>query len=154
MVLIFYSFKGFSDLDLDMHVFQIWMTFGLEDFQTTSKKSSRRLPESLLMESSLMSTFHNRSERFGFNQIVLIFHLDMYFVCFTDLRFIYMFFRYGLYFGRLMGSLLGSLLKYNALEDFQEVFQMTSKKSSRRLPGSLLMGSFFISSGVSACLCR
>ncbi|KAF2554005.1 hypothetical protein F2Q68_00035654 [Brassica cretica] len=28
-----------------------------------------------------MSPFHNRSERFGFNQMVLIFYLDMYFVC-------------------------------------------------------------------------
>ncbi|KAL0760542.1 hypothetical protein Bca101_076692 [Brassica carinata] len=42
-------------------------------------------------------------------------------------------FRSGSDFGRPMGSLLGSLLKYNALEDFQEVFQATSKKSSRRL---------------------
>ncbi|KAF3571941.1 hypothetical protein F2Q69_00058303 [Brassica cretica] len=30
-----------------------------------------------------------------------------------------------------------SRLKYNALDDFQEVFQTTSRKSSRRLPGSL-----------------
>ncbi|KAF2558618.1 hypothetical protein F2Q68_00014299 [Brassica cretica] len=37
MVLIFHSFK---DLDLDMQVFQIWKTSGLEDFQTTSRKSS------------------------------------------------------------------------------------------------------------------
>nr|VDD11771.1 unnamed protein product [Brassica oleracea] len=74
-----------------------------------------------------MPPFHNRSERFGF----------------TDLGLIYMFFRSGSDFGRPMGSLLGSFLKYNALEDFQEVFQTTSKKSSRkkssrRLPGSLL----------------
>ncbi|KAF2614653.1 hypothetical protein F2Q70_00009617 [Brassica cretica] len=147
MVLIFYSFKDLEDF---------WARRLPDDFQevfqTTSRKSSRRLPGSLVMESSPMSPFHNRSERFGFNQMVLIFHLDMYFVCFTDLGFIYMFFRYGSYFGRLMGSLLGSLLKYNALEDFQEVFQMTSKKSSRRLPGSLLMGSFFISSEVSLSL--
>ncbi|KAF3610791.1 hypothetical protein DY000_02045437 [Brassica cretica] len=52
-------------------------------------------------------------------------------ICFTDLSLIYMFFRSGSDFGRLMRSLLGSLLKYNALEDFQEVFQTTSKKSSR-----------------------
>ncbi|KAF2614123.1 hypothetical protein F2Q70_00013757 [Brassica cretica] len=38
MVLIFHSFKGFSDLDLDMQVFHIWKTSGLEDFQTTSRK--------------------------------------------------------------------------------------------------------------------
>ncbi|KAF2557352.1 hypothetical protein F2Q68_00013471 [Brassica cretica] len=115
-------------------VFQIWIWIcnfsDLEVFQTTSRKSSRRLPESLLTESSPMSPFHNRSERFGFNEMVLIFHLDMYFVCFTDLGLIYMFFRSGSDFGRLMGSLLGSLLKYNALEDFQEVFQTTSRKSS------------------------
>uniref|UniRef100_A0A0D3BG96 Uncharacterized protein n=1 Tax=Brassica oleracea var. oleracea TaxID=109376 RepID=A0A0D3BG96_BRAOL len=64
-----------------------------------------------------------------FNQMVLIFHLDIS----------------GSDFGRPMGS----LLKYNALEDFQddfkEVFQTTSKKSSRRLPGSLLTGSSSIS---------
>ncbi|KAF2591579.1 hypothetical protein F2Q70_00040502 [Brassica cretica] len=99
-----------------------------EVFQTTSRKSSRRLPESLLTESSPMSPFHNRSERFGF----------------SDLGLIYMFFRSGSDFGRPMGS----LLKYNALEDFQEVFQTTSKKSSRRLPRSLLTGSSCISSGV------
>ncbi|KAL0664678.1 hypothetical protein Bca4012_101516 [Brassica carinata] len=73
----------------------------------------------------------------GFNQKVLIFHLDMYFVCFTDLDLIYMFFRSRSDFGRLMESLLGSLLKYNALEDFLKVFQTTSRKSSRRLPESL-----------------
>ncbi|KAF3545471.1 hypothetical protein DY000_02003638 [Brassica cretica] len=104
-----------------LKVFQIWKTSGLEDFQTTSKKSSRGLPGSLLTESSPMSPFHNRSERFGFNQVVLIFHLD----------------KSGSDFGRPMGRLLGSLLKYNALEDFLEVFQMTSKKSSRRLRRSL-----------------
>ncbi|KAF2532608.1 hypothetical protein F2Q70_00030431 [Brassica cretica] len=65
MVLIFHSFKGFSDLDLDMQVFQIWKISGLEDFQTTFTKSSRRLPGSLLAESSPMSPFHNISERFG-----------------------------------------------------------------------------------------
>ncbi|WZZ43196.1 hypothetical protein YC2023_039455 [Brassica napus] len=32
---------------------------------------------------------------------------------------------------------MGSLLKYNALEDFQKVFQTTSRKSSRRLQRSL-----------------
>ncbi|WZZ73415.1 hypothetical protein YC2023_084785 [Brassica napus] len=57
--------------------------------------------------------------------MVLIFHLDIS----------------GSDFGRPMGS----LLKYNVLEDFQgslpddfkEVFQTTSKKSSRRLQRSL-----------------
>ena len=73
---------------------------------------------------------------------------------FSDLGLIYMFFKSGSDFRRLMGS----LLKYNALEDFQkvfqEVFQTTSKKSSRRLPGSLLTESSSISSGVLACPCR
>ncbi|KAF2547356.1 hypothetical protein F2Q70_00019201 [Brassica cretica] len=93
MVLIFHSFKGFSDLDL------------------ICRKSSRRLlgkssglPGSLLM----MSPFHNRSERFGF----------------SDLK-------------DFWDNLPVSRLKYNALHDFQEVFQATSRKSSRRLPGSL-----------------
>ncbi|KAF3513378.1 hypothetical protein F2Q69_00005036 [Brassica cretica] len=31
-----------------------------------------------------------------------------------------------------------SRLKYNALDNFQEVFQTTSRRSSRRLPGSVL----------------
>ncbi|KAF2606192.1 hypothetical protein F2Q68_00043423 [Brassica cretica] len=107
---------GFSDLDLDMQVFQIWKISWLEVFQATSRKSSRRIPGSLLTESSPMSPFHNRSERFGF----------------SDLGLIYMFFRSGSDFGRPMGSLLGSLLKYNALEEFQEVFETASKKSSRK----------------------
>uniref|UniRef100_A0A0D3CRI3 Uncharacterized protein n=1 Tax=Brassica oleracea var. oleracea TaxID=109376 RepID=A0A0D3CRI3_BRAOL len=47
MVLIFHLFKSFSDLDLDNQVFQIWKTSRLEDFQTISRKSSRRLPGSL-----------------------------------------------------------------------------------------------------------
>ncbi|KAF3497941.1 hypothetical protein DY000_02052694 [Brassica cretica] len=96
-----------------------------EVFQTTSRKTSRRLPGSLLTESSPMSPFHNISERFGkflcmiflhlvFNQMVLIFHLDMFFQIWIRKSF-----------------------NYNALEDFQEVFRTTYKKSSRRLPGSL-----------------
>ncbi|KAF2609219.1 hypothetical protein F2Q68_00045200 [Brassica cretica] len=108
MVLIFHSSKGFSDLDLDMQVFQIWKTSGLEDFQTTSWKSS----DGVLIRWFSSSTW----------------------ICFTDLGLIYMFFRFGSDFGRPMGSLLRNLLKYNALEDFQEVFQTTSKKSCRRLP--------------------
>ncbi|KAF2560961.1 hypothetical protein F2Q70_00017870 [Brassica cretica] len=93
-----------------------------EVFQTTSRKSSDVVFSHV--------SFHNRSERFGFNQMVLIFHLDMNFVCFTDLDLIYMFFRSGSDFGRPMGSLIESLLKYNVPDDFQEVFQATSRKSS------------------------
>nr|VDD62474.1 unnamed protein product [Brassica oleracea] len=85
--------------------------------------------------------------------MVLIFHSSK---GFTDLGLIYIFFRFGSDFGRPMGSLLRNLLKYNALDpdDFKEVLQTTSRKSSKRLPGSLLMGSSSISSGVQACLCR
>uniref|UniRef100_A0A0D2ZV49 Uncharacterized protein n=1 Tax=Brassica oleracea var. oleracea TaxID=109376 RepID=A0A0D2ZV49_BRAOL len=119
MVLIFHSFKGFSELE-DFWARRLPDDFQ-EVFQTTSRKSSRRLPGSLLTEFSPMSPFHNRSECFGF----------------SDLGLIYMFFRSGSNFGRLMGSLLGSLLKYNALELL-----------SRRLPGSLLTESSSISSGV------
>nr|VDD58376.1 unnamed protein product [Brassica oleracea] len=110
MVLIFHSFKSFSDLE-DFWARRLSDNFQESSGRLTSKSSSKRLPGSLLTESSPMSLFHNRSERF-------------------DLGLIYMFFRYGSDFGRLMGSLLGSLLKYNALEDFQEVFQTTSMKSS------------------------
>ncbi|KAF2588631.1 hypothetical protein F2Q70_00041411 [Brassica cretica] len=66
----------------------------------------------------------------GFYQMVLIFHLDMFY------RYAFDIYVFQIWI-RLMGSFLGSLLKYNALEDFQEVFQMTSKKSSRRLQRSL-----------------
>uniref|UniRef100_A0A0D3DVY5 Uncharacterized protein n=1 Tax=Brassica oleracea var. oleracea TaxID=109376 RepID=A0A0D3DVY5_BRAOL len=91
-------------------VFQIWKISGLEDFQTTSRKSSDGVFSHVLIR------WFSSSTR----------------ICFTDLGLIYMFFRSGSDFGRLMRSLLGSLLKYNALEDFQEVFQTTSRKSSRR----------------------
>ncbi|KAF3575815.1 hypothetical protein DY000_02035265 [Brassica cretica] len=123
MVLIFHSFK---DLDLDMQVSQIWKTSGLEDFQTTSRKSSDGVFSHVLIRWFSSSTW----------------------ICFTDLSLIYMFFRSGSDYGRPMESLLGSLLKYNALDNFQEVFQTTPKKSSIRLPGSLLTGSSSISSGV------
>ncbi|KAF2565140.1 hypothetical protein F2Q70_00015179 [Brassica cretica] len=123
-----------SSTHLKVQVFR--SGFGYTCFSDMEDFWARRLPGSLVMESSPMSPFHNRSERFGFNQMVLIFHLDIS----------------GSDFGRpirsLLGSLLGSLLKYNALEDFEEVFQTTTKKSSRRLPGSVLTGSSSISSGV------
>ncbi|KAF3497364.1 hypothetical protein DY000_02055102 [Brassica cretica] len=125
-----------------------------EVFQTTSIsvvwtswKSSGlpgRLPGSLLTK----SPFHNRSERFDledfwddlpvsrlkyndmkltyddlivFNQMVLIFHSFKGFSGLED----------------FCDDLPVSRLKYNALDDFQEVFQTTSRKYSRRLPGSL-----------------
>ncbi|CAG7894320.1 unnamed protein product, partial [Brassica rapa] len=77
-------------------------------------KIYRRISGSLLTESSPMSPFHNRSERFGF----------------SDLGLIYMFFRSGWEFSRR--------LQRSLPDDFQEVFQTTLKKSSRRLPRSLL----------------
>ncbi|KAF3575300.1 hypothetical protein F2Q69_00059492 [Brassica cretica] len=80
-----FGYAGFSDLK-DFWARNLPDDFH-EVFQTTSRKSSGRV----------------------FNQMVLIFHLDIS----------------GSDFGRLMGSLPRSLLKYNVL------------KSSRRLPGSL-----------------
>ncbi|KAF3575314.1 hypothetical protein F2Q69_00058727 [Brassica cretica] len=112
MVLIYHSFK---DLDLDIQVFQIWKTSGPEDFQTTSRKSSRRPPGSL--PDDFQTTSKKSSDRV-FNQMVLIFHLDMYFVCSIKIW-------------------IRKSFNYNALGDFQEVFRTTYKKSSRRLPGSL-----------------
>ncbi|KAF3562854.1 hypothetical protein DY000_02011933 [Brassica cretica] len=155
-----------------MQVFQIWKTSGLEDFQTTSRKSSRRLPGSLPTDYSPMSLFHNRSERFGFNQMVLIFHLDIFFrsgfgyAGFSDVEDFWarrlpddfhevfqttsrkssdgVFNQMVLIFHLDISRKLPGRLP----DDFQEVFQTTSKKSSRRLPGSLLTGSSSISSGV------
>ncbi|KAF3571174.1 hypothetical protein F2Q69_00061441 [Brassica cretica] len=96
-----------------------------------------------MTESSLVSPFHNRSEHFGKFLCRFFFiwfqsdgsHLPLgYVFCvfYKNQGLIYMFFRSGSDFGRHMECLLGSLLKYNALEDFQKVFQTTSKKSSRR----------------------
>ncbi|KAF3541318.1 hypothetical protein F2Q69_00023802 [Brassica cretica] len=104
-------------------VFQIWKTSELEDFKTTSRKSSRRLPGSLLTESSPMSPFHNRSEHFDGSHLPLGNVLCVFFRSGFDIHV----FRSGSDFGRPMGSLFGSLLKYNTLEEFQEVFQTASR---------------------------
>ncbi|CAG7862750.1 unnamed protein product [Brassica rapa] len=69
------------------------------------------------------------------NQMVLIFH------SFKDLE-------------DFWDDLPISRLKYNALENFQEVFQTTSTSVSSGFPGSLLTKSYSISSGVQACLFR
>ncbi|KAF2545234.1 hypothetical protein F2Q70_00022037 [Brassica cretica] len=64
MVLIFHSFKGFSDLKdfwEDLPVSRLKYN-AVEDFQDD-------LPGSLLTESSHMSSFHNRFERFGFSDL-------------------------------------------------------------------------------------
>ncbi|WZZ32254.1 hypothetical protein YC2023_015655 [Brassica napus] len=109
MVLIFHLFKGFSDL---------------KDF------SARRLPDDF--QEVFQTTYR---------KVLIKWFSSFTWICFTDLGLIYMFFRSGSDFGRLIGSLLGSLLKYNALkssrrlpgslpDDFQEVFQTTSRKSS------------------------
>ncbi|KAG5399754.1 hypothetical protein IGI04_014361 [Brassica rapa subsp. trilocularis] len=103
------------------------------------------------MESSHMFPFHNRSEHFGkflcqiflhlaFNQMVLIFHLDMYVACSIKVYLYHLPIIFSVFkpfehflicrsraeFGRLMGSLLGSFLKYNTIEDFQEVLRCKS----------------------------
>ncbi|KAF3552533.1 hypothetical protein DY000_02004861 [Brassica cretica] len=140
-----------------MQVFQIWKTSGLEDFQTTSRKSSRRLPGSLpddfqevfqttsrkssrRLPGSLPDDFQEvfqTTSRKSSDGVLIRWFSSSTWICFADLGLIYMFFRYGSYFRRTMGSLLGSLLKYNAPDDFQKVFQTTSRKSSRRLQRSL-----------------
>ncbi|KAF2535265.1 hypothetical protein F2Q68_00021686 [Brassica cretica] len=93
MILIFHSFKGFSDLEDfwdDLPVSRLKYN-ALDDFQevfqTTSRKSSGLLG-SLLTKSA----FHNRSERFGV----------------SDLE-------------DFWDDLHVSRLKYNALDDFQVV---------------------------------
>uniref|UniRef100_A0A0D3AA52 Uncharacterized protein n=1 Tax=Brassica oleracea var. oleracea TaxID=109376 RepID=A0A0D3AA52_BRAOL len=93
MVLIFHSFKGFSDLDLDMKVFQIWKTSGM------TYQKSYGLPGSRLTESSHMSLPFITDLSV---LMVLIFH------SFKDLE-------------DFWDDLLVSRLKYNALDDFQEV---------------------------------
>ncbi|KAF3527658.1 hypothetical protein DY000_02038760 [Brassica cretica] len=114
MILIFHSFKGFSDLDLDMQVFQIWKTSG-----TT-----------YLFFDQMILIFHSFKDfsdmedflddlpvsRLKFNALD---HFDFQEVFQTTSR----------KSSGLPGSLPG---------DFQEVFQTTSRKSSRRLPGSRL----------------
>ncbi|WZZ58447.1 hypothetical protein YC2023_058554 [Brassica napus] len=83
-----------------MEVFQIWKTSGLEDFQTTSRKSSWRLPGSLpddFLEVVDFQEVFQTTSRKSSEGMVLIFHLDVS----------------GSDFGRLMGSLP---------DDFQEVF--------------------------------
>ncbi|KAF3586500.1 hypothetical protein F2Q69_00028203 [Brassica cretica] len=81
---------------------------------TTSMKSSR--PGSRLTESSPMSLpFITDLSVLVFNQMVLIFHS---FKGFSDLE-------------DFWDDLPVSRLKYNALDNFQEVFQTTFRKSSR-----------------------
>ncbi|KAF2531071.1 hypothetical protein F2Q70_00031053 [Brassica cretica] len=78
-------------------------------FQTTSRKSSRRLPGSLLTESSLMSPFHNRSERFDFGRLM----------------------------GSLLGSFLKYNALEDFQEVFQTTSKKSSRRLLGNLPGSL-----------------
>nr|VDD29560.1 unnamed protein product [Brassica oleracea] len=102
MVLIFHSFEGFSDLE------DVWDDLHvsrlkyntLDDFQESSPMS---LP--FITNLSVLINFY------VFNQMVLIFH------SFKDLE-------------DFCDDLPVSRLKYNALDEFQEVFQTTSKKFS------------------------
>ncbi|KAG5399469.1 hypothetical protein IGI04_014076 [Brassica rapa subsp. trilocularis] len=130
-------YKVFSDLEDfwdDLHVSCLKYN-ALDDFQdvfqTTSWKSSGLFGSHL----DVMEVF---------NQMVLIFHS---FKGFSDLE-------------DFWNDLPVSRLKYNALDDFQEVFQTTSISvvwtswKSSGLPGSLLTKSSSISSGVQAYLYR
>ncbi|KAG5376107.1 hypothetical protein IGI04_040703, partial [Brassica rapa subsp. trilocularis] len=97
-----------------------------EVFQTTG------LPGSLLTKSS----FHNRSEHFVLSHVFL-----------TNLSFLHVFNQMVLIFYSFKGfsdledfwdDLPVSCPKYNALDDFQEVFQITSTSVSSGLPESRL----------------
>ncbi|WZZ79170.1 hypothetical protein YC2023_099742 [Brassica napus] len=107
--------QGFSDLEDvwdDLPVSRLKYN-ALDDFQevfqTTFKSSG--LPGSRLTKSSPMSLpFITDLSVLVFNQMVLIFHS---FKGFSDLE-------------NLWDELLFSRLKYNALDDFQEVFQTKS----------------------------
>ncbi|KAG5383990.1 hypothetical protein IGI04_035460 [Brassica rapa subsp. trilocularis] len=120
MVLIFHSFKDFSDLE-DFWARRLPYDFQ-EDFHTTFRKSSRRLLRSLLTESSDGVFSHI------FNQMVLIFHLDMYFVCSIKI---------WIRLWKTYGKSSRKRLRRSLPDDFKEVFQSTSKKSSSRLQRSL-----------------
>ncbi|CAG7895028.1 unnamed protein product, partial [Brassica rapa] len=127
-----FGYAGFSDLKdvWDDVPVSLLKYNALDDFQESSG-----LPGSHLTESSRMSLpFITDLSVLVFNQMVVIFH------SFKDLD-------------DFWDDLLVSRLKYNALDDFQELFQTTSRKSSG-LPESLLTKSSSISSGVQACLYR
>ncbi|KAF3498458.1 hypothetical protein DY000_02052029 [Brassica cretica] len=107
MILIFHSFKGFSDLEDfwdDLPISRLKYN-ALDDFQevfqTTSRKSSGLLG-SLLTK----SPFHNRSERFGRSINFRFFRSEFDMQIFLDLE-------------DFWGELHVSRLKYNALDDFQ-----------------------------------
>ncbi|KAG5400000.1 hypothetical protein IGI04_014607 [Brassica rapa subsp. trilocularis] len=118
----------------NLKVFQIWNTSGTTYIRRLPGKSSGLLG-SLLTK----SPFHNRPERFGkflcliflhlvSNQMVLIFHS---FKC-RSINFIYVFCVFYKGFSDLedfWDDLPVSCLQYNALDDFQEVFQTTSRKA-------------------------
>ncbi|WZZ57423.1 hypothetical protein YC2023_057530 [Brassica napus] len=117
MVLIFHSFKDLEDFWDGLHVNRLKynaLHYFQEVFQTTSISvvwtswKSSRLHGSLLTK----SPFHNSNLSFLqiFNQMVLIFHS---FKGFSDLE-------------DFWDNLPVSRLKYNALDDFQEVFSTTS----------------------------
>ncbi|KAF2616663.1 hypothetical protein F2Q68_00038432 [Brassica cretica] len=184
MILIFHSFKGFSDLEDfwdDLPISRLKYN-ALDDFQevfqTTSRKFFRSgfdmqifsdledfwgelhvsrlkynalddfqevfqtgLPGSLLTKSSSISNGVH-----VFHHMILIFH--SFKGRSINFRYVFLFFRSG--FGYegfsdledFWDDLLVSRLKYKALDDFQEVFQTTSRKSSGLL-GSLLTKSAF-----------
>ncbi|KAF3501861.1 hypothetical protein F2Q69_00043898 [Brassica cretica] len=112
MVLIFHSFKGFSDLEDfwdDLHVSRLKYN-ALDDFQEVFQTTSISVVWTSWKSSGLLQSF-------------------------SDLDLICRIFRSGRLLGRLTcfsdqedfwDDLPVSRLKYNALEDFQKVFQTTS----------------------------
>ncbi|KAF2562793.1 hypothetical protein F2Q70_00016658 [Brassica cretica] len=121
MVLIFHSFKGFSDLEDfwdDLPVSRLKYN-ALDDFQevqTTYWKSSDEVSSDEVSRRSLPTKSPDEVSRRSLPFIIDLSDMDL--ICkFSDQE-------------DFWDDLPVSLLKYNALDDFHEVFQTTSRKSS------------------------
>ncbi|KAG5397730.1 hypothetical protein IGI04_019544 [Brassica rapa subsp. trilocularis] len=94
-------------------VFQIWIWICrvFKSGRLLGWRTSRRLPGSLLKESSPMSPFHNRYERFGFNQMLLIFHLDMFFRSGFDIHVFQIWIKLWKTYGKSIAKLTSALTR-------------------------------------------
>ncbi|KAF3562695.1 hypothetical protein DY000_02017110 [Brassica cretica] len=145
MILIFHSFKGFSDLDLICRFFRSRRLLGRLTCLEQSIVMSRLTPQTLCSCPGYNLLEPLQQDQHVFHHMILIFHsfkdldLDMQvFQIWKTSGTTYISERFG--FSDLedfWDDLSVSRLKYNALDDFQEVFQTTFRKSSG-LPGSLL----------------
>ncbi|KAF2584162.1 hypothetical protein F2Q70_00035251 [Brassica cretica] len=163
MVLIFHSFKGFSDLEdfwddlpvsrLKYNALDDLPVSRLDFLELLTKSSSissgvqaclcrGMIYNSFVCEGSIRLCFAFEAREFDL-------HNELYGEIYRGKNALRhrMFFRYGFGYASFSDlkdfwdDLPVSRLKYNALDDFQEVFQTTSMKSSKKssgLPGSLL----------------